>query len=76
VFEPIKLVILETTPGGALLRPDVGGRTFYQDPFAAGDVRCLYDPSTKTFYFTEIGFPVATTAPTSPKATSSADRVV
>jgi len=28
VFEPIKLVILETTPGGALLRPDVGGRTF------------------------------------------------
>lgn len=60
VFEPINIEIRETTPNGTLLRPDVGGPTFYQDPFTEGDVRCLYDPSTQTFFFTEIGFPVAT----------------
>jgi hypothetical protein len=32
----------------------------FQDPFAEGDVRCLYDQQTQSFYFTEIGFPVAT----------------
>jgi hypothetical protein len=32
----------------------------FQDPYAEGDVRCLYDQQTKSFYFTEIGFPVAT----------------
>jgi hypothetical protein len=60
VFEPVNVEIRETTPDGALLRPDVGGPTFYQDPFSDGDVRCLYDPSTQTFFFTEVGFPVAT----------------
>jgi hypothetical protein len=60
VFEPINVEIRETTPGGKLLRPDIGGPTFYQDPFSDGDVRCVYDPSTQTFFFTEIGFPVAT----------------
>ncbi len=60
VFEPINIAIRETTPDGTLLRPDVDGRIFYQDPFTDGDVRCLYDPSTRTFFFTELGFPVAT----------------
>lgn len=60
VFEPINVEIRETTPDGTLLRPDIGGPTFYQDPFSDGDVRCLYDPSTQTFFFTEVGFPVAT----------------
>ena len=60
VFEPVNVEIRETTPDGTLLRPDVGGPTFYQDPFSDGDVRCVYDPSTQTFFFTQIGFPVAT----------------
>ena len=60
VFEPVNVEIRETTPDGTLLRPDVGGPTFYQDPFSDGDVRCLYDPSTQTFFFTQVGFPVAT----------------
>jgi len=29
----------------------------FQDPFAEGDPRCLYDSATHTFFFTEIGFP-------------------
>ena len=57
VFEPVNVEIRETTPDGTLLRPDIGGPTFYQDPFNDGDVRCLYDPSTQTFFFTAIGFP-------------------
>jgi hypothetical protein len=60
VFEPINIEIRETTPDGTLLRPDIGGPAFYQDPFSDGDVRCVYDPSTQTFFFTQIGFPVAT----------------
>lgn len=60
VFEPVNVEIRETTPGGTLLRPDIGGPTFYQDPFSDGDIRCLYDPSTQTFFFTQLGFPVAT----------------
>jgi hypothetical protein len=60
VFEPINLAVRETTVTGAMLRPDVGGDTFWQDPFSDGDIRCLYDPSTRSFYFTAIGFPVAT----------------
>ncbi|HET9893435.1 MAG TPA: hypothetical protein VFQ44_00625 [Streptosporangiaceae bacterium] len=60
VFEPINIAVRETTPDGTLLRPDVDGRTFYQNPFSEGDVRCVYDPSTQTFFFTELGFPVGT----------------
>ena len=60
VWEPINLAARETTPGGASLRPDVSLSTLFQDRFAEGDVRCLYDQQTKSFYFTEIGFPVAT----------------
>jgi len=60
VWEPVNLAARETTPGGRRLRPDVSLATLFQDPFATGDVRCLYDPATRSFYFTEVGFPVST----------------
>jgi hypothetical protein len=60
VWEPVNIAARETSPAGALLRPDVGLSTLFHDPYAEGDVRCLYDPATQSFYFTEIGFPIAT----------------
>jgi hypothetical protein len=60
VFEPINLAVRETSTDGTLLRPDVSLATMFADPYAEGDVRCLYDKQTQSFYFTEIGFPVAT----------------
>ena len=60
VFEPINAAVRETSPSGNLLRADANLATLFQDPFAEGDVRCLYDQQTQSFYFTEIGFPVAT----------------
>jgi hypothetical protein len=60
VFEPINLAVRETSANGTLLRPDVSLATLFADPYAEGDVRCLYDQATRTFFFTEIGFPVAT----------------
>ncbi|MDX6335019.1 MAG: hypothetical protein QOG05_2359 [Streptosporangiaceae bacterium] len=59
VWEPVNIAARETSPGGGLLRPDVSLSTLFHDPYAEGDVRCLYDPATQSFYFTEIGFPVA-----------------
>ena len=47
----------------------------FQDPFAEGDVRCLYDKQTQSFYFTEIGFPVAT-GPAADDNNTTADVVV
>jgi hypothetical protein len=60
IWEPVNIAAQETTPSGALLRPPVTLATLFQDQYAEGDPRCLYDASTKSFYFTEIGFPVAT----------------
>ena len=60
VFEPINDAVRETSPSGRLLRADASLATLFQDPFAEGDVRCLYDQQTRSFYFTEIGYPVAT----------------
>jgi hypothetical protein len=60
VFEPINLALRETTPTGTPLRPDISLATLFGDPYATGDVRCLYDKQSRTFYFTEIGYPVAT----------------
>ena len=60
VFEPINDAVRETSPSGSLLRADASLATLFQDPFAQGDVRCLYDRQTQSFYFTEIGYPVAT----------------
>ena len=75
VWEPINLATRETTPGGTLLRPDVSLATLFQDPYAEGDVRCLYDAATQSFYFTEIGFPVAT-GPAADDNNTTADVVV
>jgi hypothetical protein len=75
IWEPINLAARETTAGGALLRPDVSLATLFQDPFAEGDVRCLYDQRTQSFYFTEIGFPVAT-GPAADDNNTTADVVV
>lgn len=60
IWEPVNVVAQETTPAGKPLSPIETGATLWQDPFSSGDIRCLYDPSTQSFYFTEIGFPVAT----------------
>ena len=60
VWEPVNIAARETSPTGARLRPDVNLATLFQDPYAEGDVRCLYDQATQSFYFTEIGFPTAT----------------
>jgi hypothetical protein len=60
VFEPINDAVRETSTSGAPLRPDASLATLFQDPVAQGDVRCLYDAQTQSFYFTEIGYPVAT----------------
>ena len=60
VWEPVNIAAQETSPSGKALRPDVTLSTIFQDPYSEGDVRCLYDPGTQSFYFTEIGFPVAT----------------
>ena len=75
VWEPINLATRETTPGGTLLRPDVSLATLFQDQYAEGDVRCLYDAATQSFYFTEIGFPVAT-GPAADDNNTTADVVV
>jgi hypothetical protein len=75
VWEPVNIAARETTANGTLLRPDVNLATLFQDPFAEGDVRCMYDPGTQTFFFTEIGFPVAT-GPAADDNNTTADVVV
>jgi hypothetical protein len=57
VFEAINSAIRETSTTGVRLRPDFSLATLFDDPFAQGDPRCLYDASAHTFYFTEIGYP-------------------
>jgi hypothetical protein len=57
VWEPVNIAARETTVGGTPLIPDITLATLFQDPFAEGDPRCLYDSATHTFFFTEIGFP-------------------
>jgi hypothetical protein len=56
VVEAVNEVVRFTSPNGTALLPDVPLSTIFQDPNASGDVRCLYDPATKSVYFTEIGF--------------------
>jgi len=60
IFEAINLAERETSTNGTLLRPDINLATLFQDSFSEGDPRCIYDRQTQSFYFTEIGFPVAT----------------
>jgi len=59
VWEPVNEAAQETTKTGAKLRPDVSLGTIFQDQYFIGDVRCVYDQPTQTFFFTEIGYPVA-----------------
>ena len=64
VWEVVNEVGIETTRSGAVLTPAVALPTLFQDPNAFSDPRCLYDPATQSFYFTEIGFPPAGASPT------------
>jgi hypothetical protein len=60
VWEVVNEVAQETTKSGTMLTSPVNLPTLFQDPYAFSDPRCLFDPSTQSFYFTEIGYPVAT----------------
>jgi hypothetical protein len=60
VWEIVNQVAQETTKSGAVLQAPVNLPTLFQDPYAFSDPRCLFDPATQSFYFTEIGYPVAT----------------
>jgi hypothetical protein len=60
VWEVVNEVGIETTRSGAVLTPEVNLPTLFQDPYGFSDPRCLFDPATQSFYFTQIGFPVAT----------------
>jgi hypothetical protein len=63
VFNAVNLAIEETTTTGRLLyRASLA--TWFQDPGAFGDVRCLYDATTRAFYFTDIRTPGGFTNPT------------
>ncbi len=75
VFEAINSAVRETTPGGTPLRPDVSLATLFDDPFAQGDVRCLYDASARTFYFTEIGYPAGGPQPQIPLPLNTTNEV-
>ena len=63
--------------GGTLLRPETTSAwwTLFQDQYAEGDARCFPDAATQSFYFTEIGFPVAT-GPAADDNNTTADVVV
>jgi hypothetical protein len=56
VFEAVNMVLRISTPGGKPVETDPLS-TVFQDPNAVGDPRCLYDPATKSYFFTEIGYP-------------------
>jgi hypothetical protein len=60
VWEVVNEVAEEYSQAGAAIRPAVNLPTLFQDQYAFSDPRCLFDPSTQSFYFTEIGFPIAT----------------
>jgi hypothetical protein len=75
VFEAINSAVRETTPGGTPLRPDFSLATLFDDPFAQGDVRCLYDASARTFFFTEIGYPATGPQPVIPLPLNTTNEV-
>lgn len=43
------------TTGGTALTPPISVATLFQDPGAFSDPRCLFDPTTQTFFLTIIG---------------------
>jgi hypothetical protein len=57
VWEVVNEVGQETTTNGTILTGPLNLPTLFQDPNAFSDPRCLFDPSTKSFYFTQISFP-------------------
>jgi hypothetical protein len=57
VYELVNVSARVTKPNGTPLEADVNLPTFFQDPNAFSDPRCLYDSSTHTFFFTVISFP-------------------
>ena len=57
VWEVVNEVGQETTTNGTILTGPVNLPTLFQDPNAFSDPRCLFDPSTQSFYFTQISFP-------------------
>jgi hypothetical protein len=57
VWEVVNEVGQETTTNGTVLTAPVNLPTLFQDPNAFSDPRCLFDPSTQSFYFTQISFP-------------------
>ncbi|HZU13431.1 MAG TPA: hypothetical protein VFB58_11375 [Chloroflexota bacterium] len=56
VFEVINEAGEEVTPGGKVLAGPFSLAALFNDPYTLGDVRCYYDATTQSFYFTEIGF--------------------
>ena len=60
MWEVVNEVGQETTKSGTVLQGPANLPTLFQDQYAFSDPRCLFDPSTQSFYFTEIGYPVAT----------------
>lgn len=48
--------IAEYTPSGVLIGEN-SLTNFFADPASYGDVRCVYDPSTQSFYFTQLSLP-------------------
>jgi len=60
VWEVVNEVGEEYSQAGAAIRPAVNLPTLFQDQYSFSDPRCLFDPSTQSFYFTEIGYPIAT----------------
>ncbi len=65
VVEMVNSAVVFATPTGT---PVLAAPLFalFNDNFAQGDPRCLYDPATKSFYFTEIGYPAGGPSPVSP----------
>ena len=57
VWEVVNEVGQETTTNGTILTGPLNLPTLFQDPNAFSDPRCLFDPSTQSFYFTQIAFP-------------------
>jgi hypothetical protein len=60
VWEIVNSIAEEYTKSGSAIYGPVNSPTLFQDPYAFSDPRCLFDPSTQSFYFTLISFPIAT----------------
>lgn len=60
VWEVVNSVATEYSPSGTELIKPINLASLYNDPYNLGDPRCSYDPKTASFYFTEIGYPIAT----------------